>query len=72
MAAGRLFRVVSGRVASHHVEGCMPEEVLHIELSRILLKGPRREGMAEAVRVNLRDAGFTRQPAKHLLESVRQ
>ena len=70
VAACRLLRVVGGGVAADHVWGGVTEQVLNVQLARILLDGPGGEGMAEAVGMDLGEAGLASQAPEELLEAV--
>lgn len=62
MALRRLGAAIGGAVAAHHVGRAVAEQVLDIELTRIVSDGPGGEGVAEAVGVHLGDAGL---PPEH-------
>lgn len=49
MPLGRLGAVVGGAVAAHHVRGAVAEQVLDIEIARVMGDGLGREGVAEAM-----------------------
>lgn len=49
MPLGRLGAVVGGAVAPHHVRGAVAEQVLDIEIARVMGDGLGREGVAEAM-----------------------
>ena len=44
--------------------------MLHVKLAGVVLDGPGRERVAEAVGMDFGHAGFPTQPAKHLFEPV--
>ena len=71
VALGCLGAAVGRAVASHHVWGAMAEQVLDIELARVMRDGPGGERVAEAVGVHPRDARGPAEPAQQLLEPVR-
>jgi hypothetical protein len=48
----------------------MPEQVLHVQFTGVVLDRPGREGVAEAVGVHLRDPGRASESSQHLLEPV--
>ena len=49
MPLGRLGAVVGGAVAAHHVRCAVAEQVLDIEIARVMGDGLGREGVAEAM-----------------------
>ena len=61
MARGGLGAAVGGTVAAHHLRGAVAEQVLDIELARVVGDGPGGEGVAEAVSVH---GGDTRRVAE--------
>ena len=71
VACCRLLRAVGRAVATHHVGRGVSEQVLHVEFAGIVCDGPRRECVAEAMRVHFRHFCATTQAAEHLLEPVR-
>lgn len=70
MALSRLGAAIGGAVAAHHVGGAVAEEVLHIELARIVGDRPGGEGVPEAMGMDARDARGPAQPPQQLLEPV--
>ena len=71
VACCRLLRAVGRAVATHHVGRRVSEQVLHVEFAGIVCDGPRRECVAEAMRVDFRHFCATTEAAEHLLEPVR-
>jgi len=47
------------------------EQVLYIQFASVLLDRPRGERVAEAVSMNLDDAGPLREAPEHLLQAIR-
>jgi hypothetical protein len=67
----RLLGAVRRAVATDHVGRGVPQQVLNVELPRIVLDRPGREGVPEAVSMHLFHAGAAPETAQHLLEAVR-
>ena len=57
MVLGGLFGAIGRGVAAEHLGPRMPQQMLDIDLARLVGDGPGGEGVAEAVGVHLGDPG---------------
>ena len=71
MALGRLGAAIGRAVAAHHLRGAVAEQVLDIELARVMGDSPGGERVAEAMGMDARDARGPAELAQQLLEPVR-
>ena len=66
-----LGAAVRGAVTAHHLRGAVAEQVLDIDLPRVVGDGPGGERVPKAVGMDARHAGGPAEPAQQLLEPVR-
>ena len=71
VARGGLGTAVGGAVAAHHVRGAVAEQVLDIELARVMGDSPGGERVAEAMGMDARDVGGPAEASQQLFEPVR-
>ena len=62
MRTSRLLCIVARGIAPHHHRRRVPQQELHIYLSRLTLYRPGSEGVAELVGMHMRDPRPLRQP----------
>ena len=70
MMLGGLLGTVGRGVAAEHLGPRMPEQMLDIDLARLVGDGPSGERVAEAVGVHLRDAGGAPASTEQLFEAI--
>ena len=70
MALGGLGTAVGGGIAAHHLRRTVPEQVLDIDLARVVGDSPGGEGVPEAMGMDARDARGPAKASQQLLESV--
>ena len=70
MALSCLGAAVGGAVTAHHVGGAVAEEVLDVELARVVGDGPGGEGVPEAMGMDPRNPRSFAQPPQQLLKPI--